>query len=512
VPNETELKLTLPVRRLHGIADLAWLKKLERADPQTEELVSVYFDTAKRALKNRHLALRVRHTGDKYVQTVKCGTSAVDRAEWEREISGQAPDRDLARSTALKPFTAKRRWRKLRAVFETRVKRTSIPLRYRETLIELALDEGEVKAGDHSQPISEIELELKNGNVAALAELARHLAEDAPVEFCLQSKAERGYALADEDGESPVKASAIGVAARQNQAEGFTTIALHCLRDFAANRPAILKGDPEGVHQMRVGVRRLRTALSLFKDLLQGAETEGIKENLKWLSGQLEPAREFDVFLEDEIAELERQNGQAPVQNLKGNLEMRRDQGMAQAKRMVCGDRYRRIVLETGLWAIAGEWMRSDDELQAAKRAWSLPDAAADILKKRTKKVLKKLARLDELDAMGRHKLRIAVKKLRYATEFFAALHAQGKVKKERKAFAARLKALQSALGRLNDIRVHEEFARKQVGKGKAGKVQVKRAFGLGFVTGREREAMRACLAAAAKAGKRFARQPNYWA
>jgi inorganic triphosphatase YgiF len=511
VPNETELKLALPVRRLHGIVDLAWLKKLERAAPQTENLVSVYFDTAKRALRDRHLALRVRHIGDKYLQTVKCGTSAVDRAEWEKEISGQAPDRALARKTALKPFAAKKRWRKLRAVFETRVKRTSIPLRYRKALIELALDEGEVRAGDHSQPISEIELELKDGDRTALAELARRLAEAAPVEFCLQSKMERGYALADDEESSPVKASPVWLTADQNQAEGFTIIALNCLRDFTANRAAILKGDPEGVHQMRVGVRRLRTALSLFKDLLQGAETGRIKENLKWLSGQLEPAREFDVFLEDEIAGLEQQNAHAPIKTLKGNLEMRRDQGMIQAKRMVCGDRYRRIVLETGLWAMAGEWRRSDDEMQAAKRARSLPDAAADILKKRTRKVLKKLKRLDELDAMGRHKLRIAVKKLRYATEFFAALHAEGKAKKERKAFAARLKSLQSALGRLNDIHVHEEFARKQVGKGKAGEVQVKRAFGLGFVTGREREARRVCLAGAAQAGKRFAREPHYW-
>lgn len=511
MPTETELKLDIPARRLDSIADLAWLKKFERAEPKTEQLVSVYFDTRKRALRDSHLALRVRRIGDKYLQTVKCGTSAVDRAEWEREIPGRSPDRALARTTALKSFTAKKRWRKLRAVFETKVKRTSIPLRYGEALIDLALDKGEVSAGGHSQPISEIELELKDGGIATLAELARHLAGAAPVELSLRSKADRGYALADRDEAAPVKPSAVGLADSQSQADGFTAIALNCLQHLTANRPAILKGDPEGVHQMRVGLRRLQTALSLFKDLLDGTETERIKENLKWMSGQLEPAREFDVFLEDEIAKLERENSQGAIRSLKSDLQTRRHQGMAQAKAMVSGDRYRRIVLETGLWAIAGAWLRSDDDMQAAKRARPLADAAADILKHRTRKVLKKLRRLDELDAMGRHKLRIAVKKLRYATEFFCALHAQGGSKKRRKIFAARLKALQRALGRLNDIRVHKQFADKQLRKGTRSNGQMRRAFGLGFVTGREREAVRTCLAAAAKAAKRFARVPGYW-
>jgi len=456
MPGETELKLDIPSRRLGGLTDLAWLKKLEQAEPTTQKLVSVYFDTGKRALRDRHFALRVRRAGGKYLQTVKCGATAVEREEWEREIPGKSPDRDLARHTALKPFASKKKWRKLRPVFETRVERTSVPLRYRDALIEMALDKGQVKANGHAQAISEIELELKDGNIGALAELARHLARNTPLGLNLLSKAERGYALADEEQDAPVKAMAVVVAPEQNAAEGFTTIALSCLQQVIANRAAVLKGDAEGVHQMRVGLRRLRTALSLFKDLLRGSETERIKENLKWLSGELQPARDFDVFVEDEIAQEEREEGRhAPLKALKRDLAARRDRGIARAKKAVTGDRYRRIVLETGLWAIAGEWALSKDDMQDAKRSRALPDAARDILKARTRKVLKKLARLDDMDARARHKLRIAVKKLRYAEEFFRALYAQGSAHKEQKKFAARLTALQSALGRLNDIRVH---------------------------------------------------------
>ncbi|HEY2573275.1 MAG TPA: CHAD domain-containing protein, partial [Verrucomicrobiaceae bacterium] len=466
MPGETELKLDILPHRLGAIADLAWLKKLEQADPKTETLVSVYFDTGKRSLRDRHLALRVRRIGGKYLQTVKSGATAVEREEWEREIPGKTPDRDLARDTALKPFASKKKWRKLQPIFETKVERTFVPLRYRDALIEMALDKGQVKTKGHALAISEIELELKDGNIAALAEMARHLARIAPIGLNLQSKAERGYALADEDRGAPVKTPAVIVAPEQNAGEGFTTIALSCLRHLTANRAAILKGDPEGVHQMRVGLRRLRTALSLFKDVLQGTETERIKKNLKWLSGELQAARDFDVFVEDEIAREEQEQGRhAPLKALKRNLAERRDRGIERAKKAVSANRYRRIVLETGLWTIAGEWALNKDDLQAAKRNRPLADMAREILKARTRKVLKKLARLEDMDARGRHKLRIAVKKLRYAAEFFGALYAHGRARKEQKLFAARLKALQSALGRLNDIRVHEQFAKKEVRK-----------------------------------------------
>ena len=510
---ETELKLNIPSRRLDGVAGQAWLKKLEQSDPATEKLVSVYFDTAKRALRDHHLALRVRRIGGKYLQTVKSGPTAIARQEWEREIPGKTPDRHVARHTALKPFASKKKWRKLRPVFETEVRRTFAPLRYQDALIEMALDKGQIKAKGHAQAISEIELELKNGNIAALADLARRLARIAPVDLNLQSKAERGYALADEKARAPAKPPALMVACEQNAAEGFTTIALSCLQHVTANRAAILKGDAEGVHQMRVGLRRLRTALSLFKDMLQGSETEGIRENLKWLSGELQPARDFDVFVEEGIAREEGKKAapHAPLKALKQNLAARRDRGIARAKKAVSSDRYRRIVLETGLWAIAGAWARSKDDMQTARRNRPLPAMARDILKARTRKVLKKLKRLEDMDARGRHKLRIAVKKLRYAAEFFDALYDHGAARKEQKLFSARLEALQSALGRLNDIRVHEQFARKEMAKGKRGPKPAAQVFGLGFVTGRERDEVQDCIAAAAKAGKRFARHSDYW-
>ncbi|MGH6828193.1 MAG: CHAD domain-containing protein [Rhizomicrobium sp.] len=508
---ETEIKFEVPAARLAAIAHQPWFKQFQAAAPKIERLVSVYFDTPKGALKRRHLSLRVRRAGARHLQTVKAGASPIERQEWEWEISGETPERKLARKTALKPFTARRKWRKLRPLFETEVERTAIALRYHDALIALALDKGRISAKGKTLAISEIELELKEGRMAGLADLAHLLGEKLPLALALQSKAARGYALHDEAVGVAVEACGLQVGGAWNAAQGFTAIALSCLQHATANRAAVLNGDAEGVHQMRVGLRRLRAALSLFKTLLRDAESERIKDNLKWLSGQLAPARDLDVFVANSVEPLERQETRhAPLKTLKAALEARRGQEFERMRLAVASPRYRRIVLETALWALAGKWAEGDDAMQTARRARPLSLAADKILKQRARKMGKALARLPEMDERGRHKLRIAVKTLRYASQFFAALHANGKGSKRRRAFEARLKVLQSALGRLNDIRMHEDYARRQVGKGSDGGSKL-RVFGLGFVTGHERQAVSSCLDAAIRAGKRLRRQRQFW-
>src|SRR5436190_13913821 len=145
---------------------------------------------------------------------------------------------------------------------------------------------------------------------------------------------------------------------------------------------------------------------------------------------------------------------------LKSDLDTRRQQGFVRVKRMVKGERYRRIVLNTGLWLTGGDWAIAKQDLGRDLRDRQLRDAARDILSERAGKGLKKLKKLERLDARGRHKLRIAGKKQRYATSFFDSLFGQGRAHRR---FAAQLKKLQDALGRLNDVQVHRRFARDVV-------------------------------------------------
>jgi inorganic triphosphatase YgiF len=278
---EVELKFEVPPGMLRMLNSR--LQRLTHEPAKHDRLVSVYFDTTKGALRDQGLSLRVRRIGEHYVQTIKCAGGAAYRQEWEEEVPGAKPDRRLARHTALTKYATRKKWRKLRPIFETAVNRASYPVKCGNSLIEVAIDHGKVKAGQDSKTISEIELELKKGEVADLARLAGRIAGAKHVSLGLRSKAERGYALADDEADGHVRASPVVLDAESSAAEGFRGIALSCLHQVAANREAVLNDDPEGVHQMRVGLRRLRAALSLFKPMLDGGGLEKVKKDLKWL-------------------------------------------------------------------------------------------------------------------------------------------------------------------------------------------------------------------------------------
>ncbi|HEY2835551.1 MAG TPA: CHAD domain-containing protein [Rhizomicrobium sp.] len=515
MPHELELKFQVPRTDLLALEKSAWLRRLSREAPENRKLVSVYYDTKDRALRDREISFRVRRIGNQYLQTVKARASeALDRCEWENPISSGKPDRVCARHTALKPFTDKKRWRELRPLFETNIRRTTIDASVGDSRIELALDHGTISAERRRMAVNEIELELKEGSSADLIALARKLQIRMPLALETNSKAARGYALYDQALADHRKASSIPLNDDLSTEAGFRAIAMACLAQIIANKNAVLRKDPEGIHQMRVGLRRLRTALSLFKSMIDGPETKAIKDDLKWLSEQLGPARDFDVLQGHSIKPMEVRRPDDPgLKALEEDVAARRATGFEQALRMVQGDRYRDIILKTGLWALGGKWTWSKDDLRTAQRKRPLPDSARDILKARTAKVIKKLKKFDRMDDLNRHKLRIAVKKLRYAIGFFDALFLDHN--KRRKDFAAALKQLQSALGRLNDIRVHGGFANDVIRRSKRSPKSkarvVVRAYGLGQLTGRERLDRKACLKEAGKAGKRFSTLKPYW-
>lgn len=285
-----------------------------------------------------------------------------------------------------------------------------------------------------------------------------------------------------------------------------------CLDHLAANEEAVRRGESEGVHQMRVGLRRMRAAISLFKDMVQNAETERIKSELKWLSEQLGPARDFDVLVTESVAPLRREIPDKPeMKLLETELEQRRERGFARAKAAVESERYRKLILATALWLIDGKWTKDKDARIVARREQPAAAFAADVLRLRLRKIVKKSRKLDQLDALSRHRLRIAVKKLRYATEFFSGLFDRPKAIKARNRFGKDLKALQSALGKLNDITVHQDLTRPLVHPDRRSRKRPDVAFAAGLLTGHDQPRVRACLTAARKAGKALSRADAFW-
>jgi triphosphatase len=422
-----------------GPEDLAAVLAAAPADDdETRELISVYFDTADLVLQKAGASLRVREHKGRRVQTLKRGRGLV-REEHEAPIEGLAPDPALEPLPSLLPQGAD-----LRPAFNVRVSRRQRTLRYRGALIEIALDQGEVCGGEQKSPICEVELELKSGPPAALFALARELSAAAPLYLAFDSKAARGQALVA--GETPAarKSGLVHLSDDATAGAAFQAVATAALAQIAANA-AVLRATPgpEAVHQLRVGVRRLRSALSTFKPIVEGEGVETLKTDLKWLSRSCDRARNLDVFADETLRPAE--DGQPQpggLVALRDAIDLARRAAWAHAGEASASERFRALMIDAAAWVETGDW-RAQHEAQAAIRLF-----ARRALKRHLKTLEKRGRTARKGDDTARHHLRIEAKKLRYASEAFAGLFGEKRTHR----YLRHVKELQEALGALNDL------------------------------------------------------------
>jgi inorganic triphosphatase YgiF len=510
-PVEVELKLELPAAALRQFRKLAWIRALAGSAKRSTP-VSVYFDTDKQKLRRRGITLRVRRSGDRYIQTIKATghSGIVARNEWESEIADSQPDLAQARGAALDDVLTDKLWRKLKPQFETRVRRTVFPWERNGAVIELSLDEGTIETGDASMRLCEIELELKSGDKADVFEAARLMTRALPLQLGLISKSERGYRLRDGAQDAPLKFTGVALTPEMLTRDAFRAIGYACLQQVAGNEAALCKDDAEGVHQMRVGLRRLRAAISLFSALLDDAQTETIKAELKWLTGELGPARELDVLIARVIKPMQRRpSGWDDIPKLSRQFARQRAAALARAREAVGSERYRLLKIEIAAWLEIGAWATPQEDPKRDRGALSIEAFAAEQLSLRRRKLRKRAKSFAELDTRRRHKLRIQAKKLRYATDFFNDLFSGKRTSKRREAFLAALEAVQDGLGDLNDIAVHENII--SAAGTRRRRTSRKRAFAAGLLTGREDARVDAAMKAAESALARFTKTKPYW-
>lgn len=326
------------------------------------------------------------------------------------------PNFKVAQKTALRPLLSKKLRRTLRPVFETRVRRTIYPIKHADGEIEVSLDRGQIIADGRSRPLYEVELEVKRGEPSELFRLVRQLALRAPLTLSTKSKAERGYELLIDEVSPPVKAIAVHLPPNQSTTAAFQIIARACVRQLLANVPALQAGDPEGLHQVRVSLRRLRAAMSLFGTLLHGNQIAALKSELKWLTGECGPARELDVFMQHLVKLFARRHRGKGVSALHDDVRNRRENAFSRAQAAINTARFRALLLDVVTWIEIGDWTCANDDLRRTMRGRPIARTAAKELRRRCSKILKRGKRLDTLSPKKRHKLRIAAKKLRYAS------------------------------------------------------------------------------------------------
>jgi inorganic triphosphatase YgiF len=398
----------------------------------------------------------------------------------------------------------------VRPVFEVEVKRLTREIEVDGATIEIALDHGYARAEDRRAVIEEIELELKTGSPKALFALARDYARIAPLELSFISKAERGYALAEEAEPQATTAANPVLDSKATAGQAFQAIAGGALAQIAANA-RVLKAarKPEALHQLRVGVRRLRSAMSLFAPMLADGGFEAVKVELKWLASQLDAARDLDVFGQDVFTPAEaRDPDLAGLAAFGRKLKAARKAAYDQAQAAVRAPRFRALMLDALAWIEAGDWQLADDPMLASLRDWPTAALSAEEFENRRRKIVKQGRELETMAPAARHKLRIKVKRLRYACGFFESLY-DGKAAKTHKAFSTAARDLQDALGALTDIAFSRDLARRVAGLGPDADAEA--AFAAGALVGQAAAPTKARMKAAKKAHGALKAADAFW-
>ncbi|HSD52723.1 MAG TPA: CHAD domain-containing protein [Burkholderiales bacterium] len=475
---EVELKLLVAPEDLAKVDRHPAVRGLRRGAAHKHALANVYYDTPNRDLARSGIALRLRREGDRWIQTLKGGGAAAaglharDEIEWD--VTGQSLNVGLLDDTPYAELFAKHKVRgRLQPVFTTEFERTARTLAFPDgTLAELALDRGVIRADRANAPISEAEIELKGGDAARLFALAREIARDVPVRVGHTSKAERGYALG-RGGVPPRKARTIPLEASLTAGAALRRIAVACMAQMQANEDGLGAGrDPEYLHQLRVGLRRLRSCVGLVALASSKDGVAPLAAELRWLGGALGPARDWDVFMTETFPPLARQfRDAAGLASFRSRAARVRRSHDAAARAAVASRRYTDLLL--GL----GEAFARDDlplfprPAPAAGEEGEAPPGfdsavgafAAFVLARRDRRLRKRGRHVPEAAPEERHRIRIAAKKLRYAAEFFASLYPAKRVAR----YVAALEGLQDILGAFNDAAVVDRLL-AEVGSGGA--------------------------------------------
>lgn len=482
----------------------------QKADSPARVLSSTYFDTQDQALRQHRMALRIRRAGRAApILTVKwpphAGEGPFARGEAEVRTPTGAVDLSLFDKPIAEELHRLLKGVELTAQFETRVKRRVRVLKYGGASIEAAFDQGEIVAGDRRKQIIELELELKSGDQAEFFEFAMRLAAELPLRLSVASKAEQAFMFADEDTPAPVKAQQIVLPAGTTFDDAIALLANGAIMHFLSNFAALREGDdPEAIHQMRVALRRLRTALAIFHKAAPSPEFMAIREEAKRIATALGPARDCDAF-------------RALIENGPRDLLARKDV-LDDVSRLIASHRggvYReaRALIDSAQITIFATRLQTFIARRGWRNSLSAEDMQrltdpADILARQSierlhKRVLKRARKLASQSDEQRHELRIALKNLRYGVEFFWSV--LGDERAARK-FIRSAADLQEVLGLHNDAAGVEAFLPRL-----ASDASEKIAFAKGVLLGWYGHGAVVSRAELARAWKKFNRADHFW-
>ena len=425
--------------------------------PARQRLLTTYYDTPEGHLRRRGCALRIRSRGGVRELTLKKDEGdGLTRGEWTSPLppatrDDEAPrldrlpagapigDLGIADSDALNP------------TFLTDIERTKREVRTGDALVEASLDTGRISAGGRETPVAELELELLSGPVGDMLAGARELLAKRRLAIGTRSKAARGTDLLLGTSPPAVRAARAQLDPADSidgaLAKVVRAASVHVTGNLA---PVLEAGDPEGIHQLRVSLRRLRSALLFLKPHL-GSRADALNREARRALKRLGPARDLDVFLLETLpAVIDANPGVSSLLRLRDAARERRDAAHESARKLILGRRFNRFVLDLLQVAHLGGLVARDS-------GETLVETARDRLAGRYRSLMKTGRGFEHLTEPERHRVRIALKKLRYACDYSRTLFPGPAVA----TCLRHLSSLQDDLGRLNDAAVARQISRE---------------------------------------------------
>jgi inorganic triphosphatase YgiF len=449
---EIELKFELPPE---AHAAFRKLPELGAAQPKRARLFALYFDTPRHDLARREMALRLRRSGRAWKQALKAGRSGAgglhSREEWEYDRPGPSIDLSLYAATPLAGLPrAKKLHESLGEVFRVDIARTTWRVELLPgTSVEVALDRGVVRRGDATETISEVEIESLEGAPLAVFDFAERLLGRVALRPSSVTKAARGYRLASGAKAAPVKAGDVALDGAMEPVEGARATIASALAQLQANEAGVLETrDPEFVHQMRIALRRLRSALRAFRKAT-GPDLEArVRADLHWITQATGKARDLDVLAVGTLPAMLAAHSAGGTEALVRRLAARRRKARDEVRADLSSERYARLLLELAKWLATPA---------IGERGTNLREFATGAMKKRHARWMQEAKGVEAMPHAQRHHVRIGAKRLRYVADGFAALYA----KKSMNAYLEALSAVQDDLGRANDAAVAERLLRE---------------------------------------------------
>jgi triphosphatase len=444
---EVELKFELPREAQARFASLA---ALSGARPVRTRLLALYFDTPGQDLARNAMALRLRASGRAWKQCLKAGRGGAgglhSRDEWEFDRPDASIDLSLFAQTPLAHLArAKKLHETLAEVFRVEVARTTWRIAILPgTAVEVALDRGVVRRGGETVPISEVEIESVAGAPLAVFDFAERILGAVALRPSSITKAQRGYRLARGEKLAPAKAREVALAGSMSPAEAARAVLASALLHLQENEAGVLETrDAEFVHQMRIALRRLRSALRAFRDAA-GPDLEArVRADLHWITQATGKARDLDVLAMQTLPKMRAAYPGSDGAAFERRLAARRRQARADVRSALLSPRYARLVLAFARWLA-----QSRDAVPGP--GGNLRLFAGRVLRKRHARWMRSAQGAQLMPQDERHRVRIGAKRLRYLAEGFAALYRKRRID----AYLRALSKLQDDLGRANDAAV----------------------------------------------------------